>query len=101
MPVTLPEPSTTAVAVAVDDHEPPLTALDNVTVAPIHTLSCPVISGGVGPTETVFVVKQPEPPNENIIVVEPKDMPVTEPVVGLTVATAGTLLVHVPVPPAA
>src|SRR3569833_2728519 len=97
-PVTLPDPSTLAADV-LDDHVPPLTASDSAIVAPIQTLSGPVISGGGGPTETVFDAEQPEPPNENTIVVEPKVRPVTKPV-EVTVATAGTLLVHVPVPPA-
>jgi len=60
-----------------------------------------VISGGGGPTKTVFEEEQPEPPNANTIVVDPAEIPVTAPVVGFTTATDGALLVHVPVPPAA
>jgi len=71
MPVTLPDGSTIAVEAELDDHVPPLIVLESATVAPIHTLSGPVISGGVGPTDTVLTVKQPEPLNENVMVAEP------------------------------
>ena len=46
-PVTSPEPSTVAIVLSDDDHEPEGDALDSIVAAPTQTLAEPVIAAGV------------------------------------------------------
>ena len=74
---------------------PPGLASASVLHSPTHTLCVPVITAGDGVTVTTIELLQPLP-RDVVIVVVPADMPVTTPVVGSTVPTAGTLLLQVP-----
>lgn len=76
-------------------HVPPDTELDSVVVAAIHTDDEPVILPGAVRSSTVTVAGEPQVLSY-VIVVEPTATPNTTPVVGFTVATATSLLVHVP-----
>jgi hypothetical protein len=85
---------TVATPGALVNQNPPDGELPNAVVDPTHTPSEPVIVAGYGFTVTVIVEKQVAIPY--VIVVVPSDMPVTIPVVGLTVPTAVLELLHVP-----
>jgi hypothetical protein len=75
---------------------PPLVASANVSVSPTHTSAAPEIGAGTGFTVTDFHAWHPVATNVYDIVVEPKLLPKTSPVIGLTLATDGLRLVHMP-----
>jgi hypothetical protein len=80
-------------------HVPPDGVQENdVSTTPGHINEFPDIEAGASFTEITFVVKQ-EPVLVYVIVAVPIVFPDTTPVVVSTDATAGSLLVHVPLPP--
>ena len=94
MPVTIPVPaSTVAAAVLLLLQVPPVIAFVIVTVAPTQPEAGPAIADGAPVTLTVAVVLQPVP-SVYVITAVPTPMPLTIPVLELTVATAALLLVH-------
>lgn len=99
-PDTVPDAFTDAIDASLVLHEPPLTELVSVTLAPAQTTEGPEIVPAEAPvmTETV-VVAVPVPQaevTENVMVAEPTARPVTMPEAGSTVATEVLLLLHVP-----
>ena len=95
-PVTTPvDELTVATAGVALLQVPPAVALLNVVVDPAHSVRVPVIAAGRGLTVTVAVRKHPVGSVYDITEV-PDDTPVTTPVAGSTVATAGVALLHVP-----
>jgi hypothetical protein len=105
-PVTSPVPPpgpvvTVAMLVLELLHVPPFTALLSVIVAPEHTARGPNIAPGFAGTVTTVVVKHPVVAAINVITDVPALTPVTLPPPtgpGVTVATLGVALVHVPPP---
>jgi hypothetical protein len=92
MPVTVPTVATVVLLLA---HVPPGIELPSVVAAPVHKLLAPVIAPGAGFTVTTVVVAHPVDSVYEIIEV-PEETPSTEPSEGLTIATEGLLLDHVP-----
>jgi hypothetical protein len=99
-PVTSPVAgSTVATAGIALDHTPPAVVLVHVSVLPIHKVDIPVIVWAIGAvivTVCVAVLTQPPTVTEYIISDVPEVTPVTNPVAGSTVATAGVALDHTP-----
>jgi hypothetical protein len=75
---------------------PPGTKSVIVTGTATQIVAGPMIGPGTGLTVITVVIKQPVAVMVYFIVVMPGMMPVTTPVVGATVATAGALLLQVP-----
>jgi hypothetical protein len=86
---------TTATAAFPEDHVPPVVAQFSVVALPLHIVVVPVITAGIAPTVTTFVLLQPVA-NVYEIVVVPFKTPLTVPVIDPTVATVVALLLHVP-----
>lgn len=97
IPVTRPELFTVATAGLLLDHVPPVVG-DSVVVKPTQILFGPVNDvGGKIATVTGAVGLDTQPPvSVNVNVALPGPTAVTTPVVALTVAADGLLLVHVP-----
>lgn len=97
IPVTTPvvEP-TVPIAVLLLLHVPPGNELDSVVVDPKHAINIPVIAPGVG--VTVTIAKELQPATVYNIDAVPGVIPVTTPVVGVTVATPVARLLQVPPP---
>lgn len=96
-PVTTPvAASTVARAVLLLLQVPPGKELLRVVVAPKHAMNTPVIGPGVGVTVTVATALQPA--TVYIMLAVPGVIPVTTPVVALTVATPVDKLLQVPPP---
>jgi hypothetical protein len=96
-PVTEPEVPTVATAGTVLLHTPPTVELFKAVLEDIQTDEVPVIGLTIGNALTVnaLVTKQPENTVYDIVAV-PAAIPVTVPVVELTVPTLGLLLLHAP-----
>jgi len=91
-PVAEPTPATTVLLLL---HVPPVVASAKVIAEPTQMLVRPVIAEGKGLTVTTRVAKQPVE-SVYVIITVPAEKPVTTPEAGLTEATDGLLLVHVP-----
>jgi len=76
-------------------HTPPGVASDSATVIPPHTVELPVIAAGTGLTVSSIVAVQPAG-SVYIIVAVPGDKACVNPVAEPMLATAGSLLDHVP-----
>ena len=93
MPVAIP---TVAIMVGLLLHEPPITGLVSVVVAPIQIgVVPPPIAPGAGFTVKTAVDKPSEP--FQLMMQVPAATPVVRPVYEPIVATATLLLLHVPV----
>ena len=79
------------------DHSPPPAVSVSDTLAPVHTVSGPVMAVGDKLTVTVVVTLQPAV-DVKVILLVPVAMPVTLPVVAPMVATPVLPLIHVPLP---
>ena len=104
MPLTFPvDDPIVATAGVPEDHTPPPIVSDNVMRPPTGTLVGPdIVPVGVVPlTETVRVAYTVPhgPVVVNVIVVEPRAIPVTTPLADPIIAIPGPALLHVPVSP--
>ena len=97
IPDTTPVGETTAIAVLLEDHVPPVVASVNVAVKPWQTSVAPAIAAGNGLTVTGAFEEHPAAVIY-VIVAVPPDIPVTTPVVAPIDATIALLLLHVPPP---
>ena len=95
-PVTVPLVPTVAIAVFDDDHVPSAVASESEIVAPSHTDEEPLTAATAGPPFTVTILFTDAHPIIYEISELPALTPVTTPVVGCTVATAGVPELHVP-----
>ena len=95
-PVTIPvlDP-TKAIPPLLLVHTPPGVAWVRVSELPMQTVPGPEPMAGAGDTVTIMPSAQPVAIVYDIIVV-PVNIPVTTPLVELTVAMAGALLLHTP-----
>jgi len=76
-------------------HTPPKGLAVNVVLVPTQTTELPTVVTGIGFTVSTLTAAHPDGITYDITVV-PIDVPVTTPVLKLTEATAGLLLVHNP-----
>ena len=87
-------PDTAATEVLLVLHVPPGVASVSKVEEPAHTVLLPLIAAGTVITVTTLVAEQL--PTLYVMVAVPGDTPNTMPAVGVTAATDGLLLLHVP-----